>query len=112
MSGEPAFDPSAPLPGPPDPWTSAPRPTTRQGPPYHMTDMIAAEPALAGRLLRRLAEPGTDTAAAALTDAIRATIAAREPITVTGCGTSEHGALAFAEIVGEAACEQPASTGR
>ena len=29
----------------------------RAGPPFHMTDMIAAEPALAGRILGRLADP-------------------------------------------------------
>ena len=41
------FDPTAVLPGPPDPWDEAPTPTLRPGPPFHMTDMIAAEPALA-----------------------------------------------------------------
>ena len=32
-------------------------PSRRAGPPYHMTDMIAAEPALALRLLERLVGP-------------------------------------------------------
>ena len=54
-----AFDPEAPLPGAPDPWAGSEMPAGRDGPPYAMTEMIAAEPALAERLLRRLAEdPG------------------------------------------------------
>ena len=56
MSHEPDFDPTAPLPGPTDPWDYAPTPSLRPGPPFHMTDMIAAEPALAGRILARLAD--------------------------------------------------------
>ena len=95
------FDPTAPLPGPPDPWEAAPTPSLRPGPPFHMTDMIAAEPAMAGRILRRLA--GSGTGAADLAAAIRATLEAGEQVVVTGCGTSEHGALAVAEIVREAA---------
>jgi fructoselysine-6-P-deglycase FrlB-like protein len=66
-----------------------------------MTDMIAAEPAMAARILGRLA--GADTSAAALADTIRATIDAGDPVIVTGCGTSEHGALAVAAIVRDAA---------
>ena len=56
MTTDPPFDPTAPLAGPPEPWESAPTPSRRSGPPYHMTDMIAAEPALAGRILDRLAD--------------------------------------------------------
>jgi hypothetical protein len=66
-----------------------------------MTDMIAAEPALARRILGRLA--GAGSGATRLADAIRATLAAGEPVVVTGCGTSEHGALAVVEVVREAA---------
>lgn len=75
-------------------------PSGRDGPPYHMTDMIAAEPALARRLLERLALP--DGPAAALARSIRTASAAGRPIVVVGCGTSEHGALAAAEILREA----------
>ena len=75
MTTEPTFDPSAPLPGPPDPWDSAPTPSRRAGPPYHMTDMIAAEPALAGRIVERLA--GRRRPAAGLADAIRAALDGR-----------------------------------
>ena len=41
------FDADAPLPGAPDPWASSTMPEVRAGPPYAMTEMIAAEPALA-----------------------------------------------------------------
>jgi len=105
-SAEPAksvsfvFDPAAPLPGPPDPWASTGTPSTREGPPYHMTDMIAAEPALALRLLERLSGPGP---AADLAEVIRATLNAGEPVVMTGCGTSEHAAQAAAGILREAA---------
>ncbi len=45
------FDPTAPLPGAPDPWASTEMPSHRDGPPFHMTEMIAAEPSLAARIL-------------------------------------------------------------
>jgi fructoselysine-6-P-deglycase FrlB-like protein len=64
-----------------------------------MTDMIAAEPALARRIIERVASPGS---AAELAEAIRATIEAGDPVILTGCGTSEHAALAAAEILREA----------
>lgn len=95
------FDPNAPLPGPPDPWAEGATPSLRSAPPFHMTDMIAAEPALARRLLARLADAADD--AAQLAAAIRSTIAAGDPVVMTGCGTSEHGALAAADIIREAA---------
>ncbi len=94
------FDPTAPLPGPPDPWASTDRPTTRSGPPFHMTEMIEAEPALAARILARNAAPGSG--AAELARIIRATIRAGDPVVLTGCGTSEHAALGAAEILREA----------
>jgi glutamine---fructose-6-phosphate transaminase (isomerizing) len=101
MSTPVAFDPNAPLPGPPDPWASTDTPSRRLGPPYHMTDMIAAEPALAERILARQA--GRDSQAALLAAAIAAAARAGEPVIVTGCGTSEHGALGAADILREAA---------
>ena len=101
MTAEPAFDPTAPLAGPPDPWEGAPTPSTRAGPPFHMTDMIAAEPALAARIVERLTVPGGS--AAQLADAIRATLESGEPVILTGCGTSEHAAMAAVEILSEAA---------
>jgi fructoselysine-6-P-deglycase FrlB-like protein len=101
MADRLTFDPEAPLPGPPEPWAASDMPTVRPGPPWHMTDMIAAEPALAARLLRRLSDPSG--AAARLAEAIRTTATAGLPIVVVGCGTSEHGALATAEILRDAA---------
>jgi glutamine---fructose-6-phosphate transaminase (isomerizing) len=99
MTTESTFDPTAPLAGPPDPWEGAPTPSSRPGPPFHMTDMIAAEPAVARRILKRLAGPGQ---AAELAAAIRATVASGDPVILTGCGTSEHAALAAVEILRDA----------
>lgn len=90
---------TVPLPGPPDPWVASSIPAFRGKPPYLMTEMIAAEPAHAERLLHRLAD---DDAFAALADAVRAAAAAGQPITTTGCGTSEHAAMAVAALLTEA----------
>ena len=65
-----------------------------------MTDMIAAEPAVAARILERHEAVGS--AAAELARVIRRTVRAGEPVVVTGCGTSEHAALGVAEILREA----------
>src|SRR3990172_11158038 len=89
-----------PLPGFPEPWTGSDMPSPRSGPPYHMTEMMEGEPAVAGRVLERLSAPGGP--AARLATAVRRTSAAGRPVLVLGCGTSEHGALAVAEILREA----------
>jgi fructoselysine-6-P-deglycase FrlB-like protein len=94
------FDPNAPLPGPPEPWAYASTPAWRDGPPYHLTDMIAAEPELTRRLIARLA---SDAATAELADTVRSAITAREPVVVTGCGTSETAAQGIVEILRDAA---------
>jgi glucosamine--fructose-6-phosphate aminotransferase (isomerizing) len=65
-----------------------------------MTDMILAEPGLALRLLRRLETPGGR--AADLAALVRSTASAGRQIVIVGCGTSEHGALAAAEILRDA----------
>jgi fructoselysine-6-P-deglycase FrlB-like protein len=65
-----------------------------------MTEMIDAEPALAVRLLARLADASGP--AANLAAAIRATAQRGRPIIVTGCGTSEHGAQGTVEILRQA----------
>lgn len=98
MSAE-TFDPTAPLPGPPDPWAFAAAPSWRDAPPYHLTDMIAAEPAVARRIVGRLAG---DSSVSGLAEAVRSTIAAGEPVVVTGCGTSETAAMGIVEILREA----------
>ncbi|HEY6013462.1 MAG TPA: hypothetical protein VIU37_05630, partial [Candidatus Limnocylindrales bacterium] len=99
MPTDHGFDPTAALPGPPDPWAYTGQPGHRPGPPYHMTEMIEAEPALAGRFLRR--EPAA-TGASALAAAVRDTASGGEPVVVTGCGTSEHGAQGTADILRDA----------
>ncbi len=88
------------LPGAPNPWAGSDKPERRDAPPFHMTEMIEAEPGLAARLLTRLADPAGP--AARLAGAVRAAAEAGKPILVTGCGTSEHGALATVEILREA----------
>jgi fructoselysine-6-P-deglycase FrlB-like protein len=93
------FDPDAPLPGPPDPWAYAPTPSWRDRPPYHLTDMIAAEPGLARRIIARLAGDG---ARDALADAVRSAAAEGAPVVVTGCGTSETAAQGIVEILRDA----------
>ena len=94
-----AFDPEAPLPGAPDPWAGSEMPELRDGPPYAMTEMIAAEPALAERLVRRLQ---ADPALARLVEAIRAAAGEHRPIITTGCGTSEHAAMVAAALLTDA----------
>jgi fructoselysine-6-P-deglycase FrlB-like protein len=74
-----------------------------------MTDMIAAEPELARRLIARLNGPGP---AADLAAAIRTTIQSGGPVVLTGCGTSEHAALAAVEILREAAQATGLPSGR
>jgi len=87
-------------------------PSSRAEPPFHMTEMIEAEPALAARILERLA--ATDGAAAGLADQIRTAGLTGRPILVTGCGTSEHAAMSVVEILREAlrASGLPGSAGR
>jgi len=70
-----------------------------------MTDMIAAEPALAARLAQRLAD---DQTVAALLVALRDAADRMQPITTTGCGTSEHAAIAVAELLADAIGPQQA----
>jgi glucosamine--fructose-6-phosphate aminotransferase (isomerizing) len=87
------------LPGAPDPWAPSRMPAVRAGPPYLMTEMIEAEPGLAERLVRRLADAdAAGSVARWLTDAARA----GDPIETFGCGTSDHAAEATAAILSDA----------
>jgi fructoselysine-6-P-deglycase FrlB-like protein len=88
-----------PLPGAPDPWAPSELPQFRARPPYLMTEMIAAEPALAERLVHRL---GDDAALEQLADRVRRAAAEGEAIITLGCGTSEHAAMGLAWFVNEA----------
>jgi glutamine---fructose-6-phosphate transaminase (isomerizing) len=93
------FDPEGVLPGAPDPWASSSIPAWRDASPYAMTEMIAAEPALAERLVQRLSD---DPSAAAVADAVRTAAQAGEAILLTGCGTSEHAAMIGAALLDDA----------
>jgi len=86
------FDPEAPLPSAPDPWVGSSQPAERTASPFITEEMISAEPALAARLLTRLA---TDPAAADLA----ASALDAGAVTITGCGTSLHAAEAVAEML-------------
>lgn len=94
-----AFDPDAPLRRASDPWAFLPMPAVRTGPPWAMTDMIAAEPALAPRIVGRLVADGS---AAALADTLEQAGLTLDPVVVTGCGTSEHAAMGVARILVDA----------
>lgn len=74
-------------------------PAVRNGPPYAMTEMIAAEPALAERLVRRLTD---DPVLGAVTVALETAAAEGRPIVTTGCGTSEHAAMIAAALLTDA----------
>ena len=100
MPNDPRFPPDSPLPGAPDPWAASSAPPVRSGPPYIMDEMIAAEPALAERLFWLLGR--ADGAASRLAAEVKAAAAAGAPIVATGCGTSEHGAMAIAAILTDA----------
>ena len=93
------FDPKAPLPGAPDPWAGSEMPAGRDGPPYAMTEMIAAEPALAERVVRRLSD---DAALGPVTVALETATREGRPIVTTGCGTSEHAAMVAAALLTDA----------
>ncbi|MEW6223080.1 MAG: SIS domain-containing protein [Chloroflexota bacterium] len=94
-----AFDADAPLTPAPDPWDYLPMPALRDAPPWAMAEMIAAEPALASRIVARLVGDGS---AAGLAAAIREAAMTGGAVIVTGCGTSEHAAQGAAEILREA----------
>ena len=91
------FDPEAPLAPAPHPWQEMPEPSVRPAPPWHMTEMIAAEPFLAVRILDRLAD--ATGPAGRLAGAIGQAASSGAAIILTGCGTSEHAAQAGAEIL-------------
>jgi fructoselysine-6-P-deglycase FrlB-like protein len=79
-----------------DPSRRAPgRPELREGPPWVMEDMIAAQPGLAAPIAEA-------AGAAGIAHAVTAAAQAARPIVVVGCGTSEHGALAVTALLAEA----------
>src|SRR4051812_23766699 len=78
-------------------WHTDAFPELRAGPPWVMEEMIAAQPAVVGALL---ASPPTGTSAAA--EAIVAALEQKRPVTVCGCGTSEHAAHGIAALLSAA----------
>jgi fructoselysine-6-P-deglycase FrlB-like protein len=70
-------------------------PELRPGPPWVMEEMILAEAALAEPIL-------ASSAAADAGALVRRAVSAAEPVVLTGCGTSEHAAMAGAELLREA----------
>lgn len=63
-----------------------------------MTEMIAAEPTLAARLVKRLlADPTLERVARHVSDAVQH----NQPVTITGCGTSHHAAMAVARLIAD-----------
>ncbi|HUG94983.1 MAG TPA: SIS domain-containing protein [Pleomorphomonadaceae bacterium] len=99
MSAVSRPDPDAALPGAPDPWAPSEIPAWRDGPPYAMTEMIDAEPALAARVADRLV---SSPALQAVADTLREAAHDRLAITTTGCGTSQHAAIAVAALLADA----------
>ena len=72
-------------------------PEFRDGPPWVTEEMVAAQPALVRELLDAPPAGVSEVAAA-----VRHAQQAGEPVTVIGCGTSEHGAMAIAALLADA----------
>jgi glucosamine--fructose-6-phosphate aminotransferase (isomerizing) len=78
-------------------WLTDEYPELRDGPPWVMEEMILAERDLPAAILE-----GAGEETAQVAGAIRDAVALGAPIVVTGCGTSEHGAMAVAELIADA----------
>jgi len=78
-------------------WLTDEYPELRPGPPWVMEEMILAERDLPVAILE-----GAGEETAQVAGAIRDAVALGAPIVVTGCGTSEHGAMAVAEVIADA----------
>ncbi len=96
------MDPEAPLPGAPEPWAPSGMPAPRDAPPYLMTEMIAAEPAVARRIVHALAGGAGARAVDEVAGMIRGAADRRLPVVTTGCGTSEHAAIGVAWMLADA----------
>jgi fructoselysine-6-P-deglycase FrlB-like protein len=83
------------MPARPD-WYNATYPEWREGPPWVMEDMVAAQAGLPEALSSVASE------AAPLLDALRGAAARGEPIVTAACGTSEHASQALALILSDA----------
>ena len=86
-------------------WLTEAFPELRPSPPWVMEEMIAAEPELVDPIL-------SNSKAGAVADLVRAAYREGAPIVTTGCGTSEHGALAVACLFETALSKLGAPRGR
>ncbi len=86
-------------------WHTDDYPELRAAPPWVMEEMIASQPGLVAPIL-------TDSTTTALAQLILDVDESGEPIVVTGCGTSEHGAMAVAELLDAALGQRGARGGR
>jgi glutamine---fructose-6-phosphate transaminase (isomerizing) len=84
-------------------WHTDAFPELRAAPPWVMQEMIAAQPALVAALL---STPPSGVAAAG--DTISKALAHGRPVTVCGCGTSEHAAQGIAAMLAAAVGEDKA----
>jgi glutamine---fructose-6-phosphate transaminase (isomerizing) len=82
-------------------WHTDAYPELRPGPPWVMQEMIAAQPGVAEQML---ATPAP--VAAAIAAEVAGALAAGRPVTVTGCGTSEHAAHAVAALIAGAVASE------
>ncbi len=77
-----------------------PIPELRSGPPWVMEDMISAEPGLAEPIVANA------SAAGAIADAARRALEDGAAVSIAGCGTSEHAAMAVAALLEAAVTRQ------
>lgn len=86
-------------------WHTDDYPELRSAPPWVTAEMVAAQPGLVAPIL---AHPQTTELVQVILDVDES----GEPIVVTGCGTSEHGAMAIAELLDAALRQRGARGGR
>jgi glutamine---fructose-6-phosphate transaminase (isomerizing) len=86
-------------------WHTDDYPELRSAPPWVMEEMVASQPGLVVPIL-------TNPQARGLSQLIFDVDESGEPIVVTGCGTSEHGAMAIAELLDAALRQRGACGGR
>lgn len=86
-------------------WRTDDYPELRPNPPWVTEEMVASQPALIAPIL-------TNPRAAELAQILLDVDESGEPIVVTGCGTSEHGAIAVAELLDAALRHRGAQGGR
>ena len=86
-------------------WHTDDYPELRSAPPWVTEEMVALQPELVFPILGNSRVPG-------LAELILDVDESGEPIVVTGCGTSEHGAMAVAELLDAALRQRGARGGR